>query len=1003
VLIGLALGSYAQQGDLTREQKLDLELRYYDALIKMRMPDYAELVLTDIKRVFPQAESEVERRQLEPLLMQGKFDEVKNVIKAKPDQESETVWAMRLMLADYHYGFGQYPEALGIYQGFFKKYEGKPPAAIAEFYRESSYKYAQMLLFLKMEEEALKAYRNLLAQPLENHVKRQVQFETAELMLKLANKMKEGSPERKKALEDARKASENILWQQDLWFGKGIVLLAHIHVLEGNVEKAQKLISTYLPNLRQIDDALKAEGEAMGEDLSRLSPVAECRYLIGVMMQEEAMKLLDQENPTREDLDKARNYLIGTQGSDGKSTNGAYQELVNVFIRFPATSWAPDAGVRVDDIEATLLKYRMVQSISAQITPAQRAEVARQQFQNARMLFNQQQFENATEVYLNVLRQFPESVPDSILAISELVRCYIELHDPGNAETAINELYADTITGYLAERFCQNKDGMTTAGDELRRIAEVYAERKQEDKRRAVYDLFFSLYSEHAMAAPMLMSFAERSFKAEDWPTALGYYERLANDYTNSPLSFDALSRIAQVYRQEGSITNEIAVLNKHEARLLARERPGQDLVTVRFQTAQATRTIWQSQLRSEDAEEVKAANAGVQQAARLYNEVLKMLDPGEINKYETSATEKARNKTIREGAFFGRAYCMSILTQPADKLNDLKKGAIKTYEDMLKNFPDSEFAPGVLMQIGTLWTTLGEVEPESSKKADEAFTRLNDQFPDSTEAKLALFQRAKILIELGFRNQGVTLLKQMFQDTQRYTAAQMLTVGQELLKSRENAMALEAFDIALKGAADNISVRMPALLGKADALMAQDKLAETVALLDEFLKTFQRSVLTIDANLKLSLAASRLAVTLDDRDDRIKMFNKAVDAMKIVRQFRTEPGELAKTDNDIGRILLHKAAAEFRMRDEAREREYTMQAIAHFITVLDSGNPTIPEVVPYLEESYHLAIPLLLKLNEFDDAREYAERYLKTFPSGRYLTDIRNWLNQANIGAKNP
>lgn len=997
VLAGVA---NAQQPAVARDPKLQQELRYYEALLNtLRMPDYAELVLADIEKVFPEARAEIEVRKLEPLLQQGKFDEVKALIAAKPDQEAETTWAMRLTLADYYYALGKYPEALGVYDAFFKKYAGKPPESIAVFYRESQYKFAQMLLFLKQEDKALEAYRTLLTQPLESHVKRQIQFEAAELMVRLGEKAAPKSEARQKLFADGKKACEDILWQQDLWFGRGIVLLAHIHVIDGDVEKAQKLITTYMPQLRSIDDALKAEGEARGEDMSRLSPVAECRYLVGVMLHDEAKKLLAAETPTKENLDQARDLLIGKRNPDGKSSsNGAYQELINVFVRFPSTSWAPDAAQRVEEIEEALRKHALVKSIDAKITEDQKLEVARRQFQNARLLFNQQQFENAIEVYLTVLRQFPENVPESISALSELARCYIELHDPGNAETRIHDLYADMVVGYLAERFSHNAKAMTQAGDELRRIADVYSERKQEDKRRGVYDLFFSLYPNHAMSAPMLMSFAERSFQAEDWPSALGYYQRLANDYTNSPLSYDALNRIAQLYRKQGNATNEIAALTVYADRLEGRAKPGQELVTARFLLAQANRTLHFPGLRAQEPETVKAANAGIVAAANLYGRVLRMLEGAEADKYQTTDEEKKRNQSIREGSLFGRAYCMSILTLPEEKLVELKQQAITTYEEMLKLFPKSEFAPGVLMQIGTLWTTLGDKAPDSTKKADEAFTRLSQQFPDSAEAKLALFQRGKILIELGFRSQGVAVLKQMFADAAKYAPHQMLTVGQELLKSKEYDMALQAFELALAGAKDNEGVRMPATLGRADILIAQNKYAEAVEALDMFLKTFARSVLTIDANLKLSNAAGALAITLDDRDARVRMFNKAVDAMKVVRTFRKEPGELARTDNDIGRILLRKAEAERRLKDEVREKDYTKQAIAHFITVMDSGDATLPEVVPHLEESYYIAIPLMMQIKEFADAKVYCEHYLTQFPGGRYATDVRNWLNEVSI-----
>jgi len=43
--------------------------------------------------------------------------------------------------------------------------------------------------------------------------------------------------------------------------------------------------------------------------------------------------------------------------------------------------------------------------------------------------------------------------------------------------------------------------------------------------------------------------------------------------------------------------------------------------------------------------------------------------------------------------------------------------------------------------------------------------------------------------------------------------------------------------------------------------------------------------------------------------------------------------------------------------------------------------------------------LPLLLDHKKFGDAVEDCEKYLSTFPEGRYKTDVQNWLNQAKIG----
>ncbi len=994
ILLGALLQAFGQQGVASRNPELEQELRYIEMLGELRMPDYAELVLADVERRFPEARATIKVLRIEQQLLQGKFDEVQQIIDAEPDQDAPETWTMRLTMADYLYAFGRYPEALGVYQSFFRKYDGKPPAPLAALYRDSAYKYAQMLLFLERKDEALSAYRDLLKQDLERHVRRQVQFETAELLVRMAKAAPRDSKRHKDLLKEGLQLCEDILWVQDLWFGRGIVLLAHIRVIEGDIEAAQKLIQTYMPQLQNIDEQLMAQGREQGEDFSRLSPLAECRYLMGVMLHDEAKRLLAKGDPTPEIRSQVRDLLVGKRGADGRPAgNGAYQELLNVFVRFPATSWAPDAAQRVEEIEATLEQHQLVRSISANITPEQRLEVARRQFQNARMLFNQQQFENAVDVYLNALRQFPELVPESISALSELARAYIEQWDPNQAETRIHDLYADTVIGYLAERFSQHSSAMTQAGDELRRIADFYEERGHSERRRAVLDLFFNLYAEHPMAAPMLMSTAETAFRAEDYDTALRNYERLAEDYQHSPLSYDAMSRIAEVHRRRSEPELEIKALHAYVERLEARDRPGQPLVTARFQLAQAYRTRNVRKLRSDTPEEVEAANEGLRRTVQLYSDILTMLEDDDARAFQANEEERRRNQTIREASLFGRAYSLSVMTLPEDRVEEFKHRAIEVYEEMLQAFPESEYAPGVLSQIGTLWVTLGD-----NTKADEALTRLNERFPDSNEARMALYTRGRTLIELGFRGEGVRVLTQMFEDASRYPPHQMLAAGRELLQSREYELALQAFDAAIEGAADQQSISMPATLGRANVLLQQEQHAEAVEVLEGFLKNFPRSMLTIDANLKLSQAASELAVTQAERRDRVRLFNRAIEAMRVVRGTRTEPGELARTDNDIGQILLRKAEAERRHDDAERARTFTLHAIAHWITVIDSANPSLPEVAPHLEESFRQCIPLMLRVNEPGDAAEYAQRYLELFPSGRFVTDVRNWLNEATI-----
>jgi len=451
--------------------------------------------------------------------------------------------------------------------------------------------------------------------------------------------------------------------------------------------------------------------------------------------------------------------------------------------------------------------------------------------------------------------------------------------------------------------------------------------------------------------------------------------------------------RMSQIYRMDSDFASEAAILERALERVDAQTVPGQNQVTVRYLLAQAYRDLHIPGLRDEDPEVVKASNEGLRKSAQLSEEIIKMLSPSEIAKYQSTPEETKLNQNYLEGSLFARAFCMSMLTLPEDKIPEFRRTAAQTYAEFIEQFPKSPFVPRALMQMGTLLVVLQDVS-----RANDAFNRLTRDFPDSEEARLALFSQAMALINMGFRQEGIEILRKMFNDPAPYTAAQMLKVGQELLQSKENDEAIRAFDIALQKEKDNKGVQMTATLGKADALINKRQYTEAVTLLEGFLRTFERSVATIDANLKLSHAASAAAVSIDNTAERIAMFNKAIDAMKMVRQYRTTPGEVAVTDNDIGRIYLRMAEAEKRLNNPDGERNFLSQAVGWFIPVLDNADTTRSDVRVHLEESYFIALPLMLKLGEYRDVQHYANAYLNLFPNGRHAADVRTWLNEANI-----
>lgn len=1050
--------------------ELDIEIAYIRHLGEtLGMPDYAEYVLHQVKAKFPEAGPRLKVIQIEQQLAQGKFDEVQAIIDAEPDKEAPGTWAMRASKADYLFAYGRYDEAFGIYEALFKKYGNKPEESLLSFYRDSMYKYAQMLIRTGRNKKALDIYKVVLQLATNRETelrknikneqdaavadgakaeKRQILFETAELAVNVGAELpatpapaKGPAPAGSRAayLAEGKKMCENILWEQDLWFAKGVALLARIRVLSGDVAGAHKLVGSYMSTVIEIDKALMEQGRQIGEDMSRLSPVAQCRFLTGHMLYLEAKKILDEAGDGELDKEtkmKILELLIGNPKAT-PAMDGAYQEFVNVYVKYPGSNDAPEAMKLAEEIEETLVNRGIVKSMRKKITAEQRAEVSKRQFENARVSFNEQKYDEAITRYESILNQYPREIPDSIHGLSELARSYIALFDPADPATAMYELYADMVVGHLAETFCMSK-GMEDAGNEIRAIAEAWAtEKGNVAKREAVMDVFFTTYPEHTMSSPLIWTKADRAFKAEDYEAALTNFTRLATVYVKSPFSIEALARIADIHKKLGHVEDEIAAYSEIVKRLEAAGKPSFRLLTTRYQIAGAQRSLVKAEdLRSEDSEVAAAALKNLVTAARGFQTVKKFLDdPTQRDLYATTDDEKKGAKQLQEACGMGLAGSYSSIASlnlPEDKTATFRSEAIKAFEEVLKAFPESENGARILNQIGTLWTTAAaKAKDDAGKKqyneqADAAFSRLAKAYPESEEAKLALFMQGRALMELGFASEGREKFVQMLKDTSKYRPFQMLAVGDALREGRQEDLALQAYDDAIARSADDEAVQMRASLGRAQVLAAQGKIDDAVVAFQKFVETYPKSGLVLDANLQLSRTASKQASETKETEERNRLFKVSVEAMKAVRKYyngksfeiskrvreaqeaNTEvaqedtaelarlTGKLAETDNDIGEILILDAKS----ASKEDEEEARGKAIGHFVGIMESADASVadsPERSGHVQKSFRTGIDLLLKSGEFSDVAYYAEMYLSTFPTGLYAAEIKLQLQEAN------
>lgn len=966
LLIGLgAIGSvFAQElVDTGIDPRIRMEIEYARALKRWGLPDYAMIVLDRIRGEDPKVAFWIKLIELESLIAIGKFDEATRIVANEPDQQSEEVWGMKLSLADGYFAWGRYSEAQGIYETLFKAYPDGPPKDLNDFYMNSAYKYSQMLLLMGREPAALEAYRNVLKAKLPQHVERQVLSEMAELMVKLVQET-EDKAQREKYFEEIEELTTEILWQQDVWFGKAIVILAHKRVIQGDIKGAQDLIDDYKDQLRQIDDILKQQEEETGEPLSKLSPMAQCRYLLGVMLQEEAEKILAGDG----DPEAAITMLAGEKTQEGKrKPNGALQHFLNVFLGYPETKWAPDAGVRARQVERILVD-RFGAQIKTNVDEEKMERVRRAQFQNARTLFNQQQFANAAESYVKVLNLFPEG-EQSVSALGELSRCYIELQE---------ELFADLVTRYLAERFSKRDDLSNKAGDQLMRAAEMYGERNMLDRRDTVYNLYFDRFPDHPLVPAMLFRFGEQKFGEEDYSGALKFYTRIVENYADAKVYDESLNKITYCHNKLGNAVDYIKALDAFITYLEKQDQPGHRLINAKFREADAYRELGDKYLAA---------------AYNRYAGLVKLLTEGDPARYAEGADDEKRNAEILQAAIFFKAMCLAGLKEPESKVTAYKKAAIGTLEDLLDRFPESQYAPAALSQIGTLQTVLGDAE-----QAGRTLRELKKQYPDSSEAKNVDFMLGMNLLKLDMRQQAVRVFKEMFAGSGQYSPAQILTAGQTLAEAGEYEIALDAFNKVLSTAGGDRALEEPALMGKGRVQIAIGRHAAGVETLEKLLEAYPKSGFTVDANLALSEAYSELGANEQDAQKRFELFNKAVKAMKEVRKFESTPGGLAESDVGIGRILTRKAKAEKQFGTAKRAAEYMNDAIATYQALILLGDPNDAGVRRQIEEAFKECIPLLLETERWKDVVENADQYLEMFPNGRYESDVRSWRNRAQV-----
>ena len=1008
------------------------EIAFIEALVEANMPDFAETVIAAAKKKWPNAGPKLRVLELQGDLRLGKFDAVQKVVdslKGKKGQESE-YWALRLAMADAYYARSMMKECRGIYGEFFKAV-AKPGADILDFYVESGFRWAQMCVREKVYDEAVRMYGRLLAN-LSDTGKTwcMVAMEDVELLLRLAEEMS-ADPKDKQAkkrgeyIAQAEALVKRLLWKSEfiIVFGKAIAMRAHIEMLRGNPAKAQALVNEYMPKLSEIHRSLVEQDPQGKEGYVRASPMPECRYLLAKMLWDRVQ--VEAKKP-KADENLIKDSLFGVRGKNGKRNGlGAYNHAINVCAKYQESAWAADAGELTEKIEK-FVKERYNKEIKSNITAAQIDNLRKRKYQDAFELYRGQDYAKAVEAYKKILANLEKETEDSASARGVLADCYVNLRQnakKGSPEQADFAKLAAEAEDFVSTKYKGEAEGLVRlAGNETLRLAAKEKDFGNRARAQQLYDAFFENYPDHYNAAQMSYMLATQAYKAEDWSTAIRFYEQLVKRYPKSPHAVDALQYLATCSEKTGDVAEQekwlrefIKATDKVGARTTAQLNLAliqQKQAFAAFDAADATNDV---------------AVAGTMRK-KAYGSVVGSIKDFRGVAADLAKTLEAEGKTLdekvreqyvlrREQAIILEGASWQRLMRHVEEKNlpKIRAMAIKAFEKYLEVYPKGKYAPQTLVKIGTIYTSESkraadakdeQLSAEFMKKSQEAFARLQRDFPNSEFAKNSVPILAKTLIEMGLHSEGVAEYKKMLETSGgKYTAGQFLMAGDALLEAKSWMVAGDAYAKAaeLAGQMTNSTAYLaPALIGQARAAYGAKNYADARQKLDDFIEKYDKSALVIDAYEMLVDVASEEGSRQKDDSLRMNAFNTAVRALKKLRAYRKTQLEQDELDIRSGEVLLRKIQAESAMNLQEAMKETRGRAVVNFQAFLMAHEPTeehpakdmSAKQLENLERCYSYLLPLMAAHgSDKADILAYGEKYRQLFPNGKHKQDVETVL----------
>ena len=1009
----------AEEAAQAVDPELAESVKYIEELVNNGFSDFAEPLIAETKRKWPDSDAMLFAIEIRGLLSMGRFDDAEKRIASLPDRRSTKFWAARLEVANNLIVRGRKADGVAVYEEFFKLFP-KVPKDIAEFYNQACYNYGQHLYNDRQYAKAAARYEELLKSLKKtSDIWLDIASQTAKIYLKLADDAS-GSA-RKEWIAKADRIVSMLLWRNDapVFFGMAVSMKAHLAELKGDMKRAESIIEEFKGQLTDIHDQLVESDPDGSKGYVKLSALPECLYLQAKLLWKAAQA--EWKKPKRDD-EAVKSLLFGARKDGRRDGHGAFNLAVNVFVNYPQSAWAAEAGELSEEVRAFAEKNYQAK-IKTTVSKEAIARARAQQFKNADELFGSDRCREAADAYYEVLAKYPE-LHESAVAVGRLVSCLQDLVAEEKDEAAREALRmeCDAVENYVTERFAGAADRlvMIAGGDAAATAAAKEQERKEYGRADALYTRLFLNYTDYPNSAPLCQGRAVKFQKEERYLDAIKYWEIIEQCYTNNTVQYvPAIAQLAYCWGKLGDTGRQVAYLNKY----LPIEKVAINRLTAQMMLAQMYQRQGLEILSGADTNATEAAVAAAEKAgcAQIIRAIKQFVDFSKqagnaIADQGTTKVDREKYTYLREAALFLTGDCYRRINRPEKALEAMRKRAVDSYQQYIDAYPEGRFVKSAYVQLGTIYTAMGDME--RSRAALDALSR---KFPESDEAKNAMPRLAKNLIEMGKKREGTDIYAQMLRTDGKYTAGQFLNAGEALIEAKSWDLANQAFEKAARMAATNqFSVVAKARLGQAKTSFKQGALVEAREALDLFLQDPKLSKMQIaaDANFLLVEVASAQGKVEKDPDLRRKYFGAAVGALGKVRAYwkKTRPQwEQDRLDLMSGDVVIRRMEAERAMGLEDEALETCGAAASKFQVFIQAHSPS--ESLPFdkmdagsrdnLEEAYAKLLPLMVDLLkgqkdpadrklQADKVVELAEEYERYYPNGKSKTTVVNSKNQA-------